>query len=145
MIRSGGHYLSTCRFIRHPVFFYLLFSHIWKLPTSPLVQKGSKKQDGWIVPSMQDPNQLLGSTVYACFPQIQYSPLGSCQSMSEVRLSQAAPEIREVGQWTRLGFHVVWNSSPLGLLSGAIVLSKLNPPRGWRTDLLKGRSSNSQW
>jgi hypothetical protein len=31
--------------------------------------KGSKKKDGLIEPITQDPNQLLGSTIQACFPQ----------------------------------------------------------------------------
>jgi hypothetical protein len=50
-------------------------------PTFSPCLKGNKKKEGWMVPSKLDLNQLLGSIVKAYFPQIQYSPIGTCSQI----------------------------------------------------------------
>jgi hypothetical protein len=90
MIHSGGSSLS-CQLpiCKAPYFFLLVFSSYMETPNFSPCASGSKKKDGWIVPSTQDLTQLLGSAKKAYFPQIQYSSLGTHQSMFEVRLFQA--------------------------------------------------------
>jgi hypothetical protein len=82
--------------------------------------RGSKKKDGLIEPSTHDPNQLLGRTEKACFPQIQYSPWVPPVCVCS-KIVPSFPEIREAGQWVGVGFCVVWSSSPLGLLGSVVI------------------------
>jgi hypothetical protein len=81
--------------------------------------RGSKKKDGLIEPRMQDPNQLLDSSVQACFPQIQYNHLVAI-NLFTVRLPQAFLRLEKLANGWRWGF--VWFGAPHHRVFWAVLL-----------------------